>query len=209
MAISKAQVESVMSSLPQRAFHSEAEFQFAFAWELKLKDPSLKIFLEHTMRSGTNSYHVDLIVEETNGDKTGFEFKYKTKKTGNPSAFGLARELLDQGAQNNACYDYLKDVFRLEDLKNQGLISAGYSIMLTNDDSYCNSVGKSSTAAYTSFRICQGNTSSGTLSWRSTKSGKRSAHIVLKGSYTHSWNDYRPWGPLGNAPFKCLITEVK
>lgn len=197
-----------MMRLPQNAFHSEAEFQFAFAWELKSIDKSLGIFLEHTMLSGANPYHVDLIVVEANGDKTGFEFKYKTKKTGNPSAFGLAHELLNQGAQNNACYDYLKDVFRLEDLKKHGLISAGYSIMLTNDESYWNSIGKSSTADYKDFRICQGNTSSGTLSWGSTKSGKRSAAIKLIGSYAHSWNDYRPWGSLGNSPFKCLITAV-
>lgn len=170
----------------RHAFYSEADFQFALAWELQKQLPNAKIHLER--RDESHNYYVDIWVEE-DGKIYLIELKYKTKK----ATIGSIK-LREQSAVDFGCYDYLWDIKRLEDLsKSEPQYAKGYAIILTNVPAYYNSTGRSS--AYDDFRINQGAIKSGSLSWGKTNKGTifnsgNRGNFALTGRYTMYWHKY-------------------
>ncbi len=79
-------IESLQGKRP--IFHSEADFQFSLAWEIKLlyKDKAYEVYLEKPLRNAnkepekdknSNNSYLDIFVQE-NGNKIGIELKYLT-----------------------------------------------------------------------------------------------------------------------------------
>lgn len=188
----------------RNAFWSEADFQFALAWELKTLIPTAEIHLER--RDAVHKYYVDIWVEE-NGSVFPIELKYKTKAA---SVGGVV--LLNQSAVDFGCFDYLWDIHRLEDLvasySDDGHVR-GFAVMLTNDSAYYGNSGRLS--AYDDFKIYDGATrGGGVLSWKNTAKGKPFVHgsrepFELKGVYKMQWHLYNK----GKDGFRYLVNEVK
>lgn len=197
-------IHQVLSNLASkyRAFWSEADFQFAFAWELQKLRPSASIHLERRVSLQTN-YYVDIWVEE-DGKIYPIELKYKTKAA---TIGGIS--LLNQSATDFGCYDYLWDIYRLEQLSSQiQNYDVGFAIMLTNDAAYFRDTQRKS--AYDDFKIFDVVTKQGQLSWQSTVKGTpfiygHRAPFALNGVYTMKWHPYNQ----GLDGFKYLINEVK
>ena len=189
-------INKAMSALAAKrsVFYSEADFQFALAWELQILLPNADIYLERRV----NNCYIDIWVEH-NGKNFPIELKYKTK-----SAIIGGIELKNHAAMDYGCYDYLKDICRLENLPN---IEKGFAVMLTNDSAYYTDTKRLS--AYDNFKIYDGVTRGGRLSWGLTSkgvpfvSGSR-APFLLKGSYTMQWQPYNG----GKYDFQYLINEV-
>ena len=59
-------------------FHSEADFQHAFAWEIHRSAPEFDIRLEVPVRAATGAIHLDLLARSPLG-KMAIELKYKTR----------------------------------------------------------------------------------------------------------------------------------
>ena len=189
-------IHQAMSALAAKrsAFYSEADFQFALAWELQTLLPNANIHLERRV----NNCYIDIWVEY-DGKIFPIELKYKTK-----SAVISGIELKNHAAMDFGCYDYLKDIYRLENLSN---IKKGFAVMLTNDPAYYTDTKRSS--AYDNFKIYDGATRSGTLSWGVTTKGTVFAFgsrdsFTLKGSYTMQWLLYNG----GKDDFRYLVNEI-
>lgn len=150
--MTKQFIETVLLALAKerKAFWSEADFQFAFAWKLK------EIFEGSNPQSTINvrlERRADALEKRDDGKKSGdayidiwveidkmvypIELKYKTIQctiTDGSEEYKLKQH----GACDIGCYLYLKDVERIEHIsKSLGdNFGKGFAIMLTNDYLY-------------------------------------------------------------------------
>jgi len=191
-------------------FHSEADFQHAFAWLLHRKHPHLAIRLEVPVRVGQSVLHVDLLASA--GDKTiAIELKYKTRAL-TFAAPGEAFQLTNQAAQDLARYDFIKDIQRIEQLAAARRGTSGYAIMLTNDSSYWTQA-RASDSVDAAFRLHPERTLSGALAWHSRASAGtirgREIALAINGSYAVAWRDYSHIDSPRYGVFKYLAVEVK
>lgn len=188
-------------------FHSEADFQHELAWHIRKFYPNSSIRLEKPFYLNERIY-VDIYVY--NNSRIAIELKYKTqKKKGNFVSKGEEFKLATHAAINLCRYDYLKDIGRLEKLKQNGEIDVGYSIFLTNVSSYWNKHSKRSTLSE-DFYISQDENITGELSWvdnvkESSVGKKRLDPIRIKNSYLIDWKIY---SEVENNEFKILISKI-
>src|ERR1039457_2771027 len=104
----------VMATLAKqrKAFHSEADFQHAFAWELHLRYPKASIRLERPLRTEGKTLHLDFLLQLP--DKSfAIELKYKTGNL-QLELDGEDFHLLSHSAHDIGRYDFIKDICRLE-----------------------------------------------------------------------------------------------
>lgn len=195
-------IHQVMAVLGTKrsAFWSEADFQFAFAWELQKQQPQARVYLER--RDAVHKYHVDIWVEK-NGKMFPVELKYKNKA----ATIGDVT-LLNQSATDFGCYDYLKDIHRIEDLAiSEPNFGKGFAVLLTNDPAYYNNTGRLS--AYDEFKVYAGAIRTGSLQWGHTAKGLPFSYgnrppFVLRGVYNMSWYPYNNTAH----DFQYLLNEV-
>ena len=174
-------MKDVISNLANRrpVFHSEADLQFEFAWELA-QTSGIPIRLEVPT---TNIGEIDLIIRKP---AAAIEFKYKTAK----AQMNIGDEdfnLSQQGAQPLGRYDVLKDLWRIE---KTGL--GGYVFFLTNDSSYWKPPRNGNGL---SFSLEQGRQIHGEMSWKDTGNQKsigaaRVVPINISGHYRCQWNNF-------------------
>lgn len=171
-------------------FHSEADFQHAFAWAIHTKNPVAIVRLE-TQPSVDHRQYLDLLIKDEK--KTyPIELKYKTRKL-NTEYNDEEFHLVNQGAQDHGRYDFIKDVVRLEYFASLYDEAVGYAIFLTNDPMYWESSNRTDTVD-TAFRIHEGRTLRGQLEWskdaaKGTTKGREDS-LILTGTYQLEWNDY-------------------
>ena len=182
------------------AFCSEADFQFALAWELQKLMPQAKISLEYPIQIESKDCHIDIWVEES-GFIYPIELKYKTK-----GGIIGGVTLKNHSAVDFGCYDYLYDIYRIEQIKaTTPNFDKGFAVMLTNEPSYYNHTNRSS--AYNDFKIFQNSVHNGAHAGGLTNkgtifnSGNRD-NFSLAGSYTMRWNVYN------NYDFRFVISEI-
>ena len=115
-------------------FHSEADFQFSLAWMIKEQYPNCDIRLEFVPEFNPN-LHLDILVI-LDGKWIPIELKYTTKKcikTINDEVYMLK----EQGAKDQGCYNYLKDIMRIEEFRDKSnKFIEGYTIKITSEISY-------------------------------------------------------------------------
>lgn len=200
-------IHTVMGQLARRRpiFHSEADFQFALAWQIKETLPAWEIRLEYP----TERMHLD-IWSPTEG--VAIELKYKTCSRGDPIEHGGERfNLKNQDAQDHGRYDYVKDVQRLErvvdDLEGA---RTGFAVLLTNDSRYWNR-GRGGTID-DAFRLHEGRCLAGQMAWAEWASKGsikgREEPLKLRSSYDLHWNDYSTPGAGVDGQFRYLAVEV-
>lgn len=134
----------VMTALPgdnRTIFTSEADFQFALAWEIKQLYPEYDIRLEEILDVGDGKHHfihVDIIIHDKDNKIIPIELKYCTKSAPVEDLDGFI--LKNQGAEDIRRYDFIKDIQRVESIrnkhKNDGRFVCGYCIFLTNSERY-------------------------------------------------------------------------
>jgi len=124
--------QTVLSALaPNRpVFHSEADFQHAFAWQVHLDDPEAVIRLE-TRPDPEVRETVDFWCH-TRSQRIAVEFKYLVRRF-EATVDGEQFRLRDQGVQPLSRYDILKDISRLERFCAAGWAEVGFAVVLSND----------------------------------------------------------------------------
>lgn len=190
-------------------FHSEADFQHAFAWLLHRRHPQLSVRLEIPVRVGQSVMHIDLLASSGN-ENVAVELKYKTRAL----TFTAPEEefrLTNQAAQDLGRYDFIKDIHRLERLTLARPGTSGYAILLTNDSSYWTQA-RGSDSVDAAFRLHPARTLSGSLGWGLRASAGtvqgREAALALSGSYSIAWQDYSRVDSPRYGTFKYLAVEV-
>lgn len=190
-------------------FHSEADFQFALAWEIQLAYPNAVVHLEYCPKAMPNM-HIDIVVFY--GEKLyPIELKYKTANL-NVDSGSEAFHLKNHGAQDIGKYDCMLDIQRIESIR--GIIpnfEKGYAVWLTNDSSYWKAPSKAG-AFYREFSIHEGSVKSGVMSWdeetgEGTTKG-RTESIVLRGTYSINWKPYTTIKTDRNGAFYYALVEV-
>ena len=114
-------IHDIMAKLSNQRpiFHSEGDFQHAFAWLVHTTMPDYQVRLEYRPNPDERRY-LDMWI---NNIRLAIELKYRTRNVVLQHA-GERYTLLRQGAHDLGRYDFLKDVQRLENLQLQGI--AGY-----------------------------------------------------------------------------------
>lgn len=186
-------VDHVLSALAsrRRIFHSEADFQFAFAWTTKEIDPLLEVRMETHPEPNVR---LDVLLERPDLERrAAIELKYMTRLWSG-TVDGETFSVKNHGAHDVRCYDVVKDVERVERFIDNRAGWEGYVIALSNDSSYWRPANHSRPTNADAFRICEGVTLEGTRGW-GPKTGAgtsrgREAAITLRQSYPIRWHDY-------------------
>jgi hypothetical protein len=145
-------------------FHSEADFQHAFAWRLHEQHPDFAVRLEYRPPIAGARLYVD-VWATTGSAVLALELKYKTRRL-QVTVNGEPFDLMDQSAQDHGRYDTIKDLCRLERIagaRTAGTFT-GYGVLLTNDSAYW-TAPRSNEAVDSHFRVHEGRTICGDLTW--------------------------------------------
>lgn len=188
-------LEAALTDLASRrpVFHSEADFQHALAWKLHQREPLAQVRLEYRPFTAERVY-LDVMVRAVRepAETVALELKYRTRKL-SATVAGERFELRDQAAQDISRYDAIYDIVRLERVVQQGEVDRAYAIWLTNDSAYWKPPTKSD-AVDAEFRVHEGRTVSGVLSWSPAASvgttRGRSEPLRLRGAYPVAWKTY-------------------
>lgn len=201
-------VEQTMKRLAARRliFHSEADFQHAFAWQLQLDHPGARIRLETRPRPGVR---LDVLAA-IDDRRVAYELKYLLRNI-SANVDGEVFDLPNQGAQDVRRYDFVKDIARLEVLVRNGLADEGYAIALTNDPNYWQA-GDHDRFADAAFRLSEGGALAGSLAWAphtggGTMRGREDA-IALTGTYELGWRDFSEVEGGRYSQFRYLVVQV-
>ena len=174
--------------IKRKLFSSEADFQFALAWTIKELFPHVEVRLEWIPVDYDPNMYIDIVVFE--GDAMiPIELKYKTKKT-DKIVDGERFVLKNQSAQDLGMYDFLKDVQRVEFIRQHfPNFQEGYAIILTNDSYYTAKPTKK--VSFSQFSIADGDIKTGALRWaEGSKSSIIRGGIDLQDEYPIKWNVY-------------------
>lgn len=203
------EIAAVMNKLARgrQVFHSEADFQHAFAWCIHTTNPAGQVRLEYKPIPNKPVY-LDLWLPRIG---IAVELKYCTRMLEvdhKHESFALR----DQGAQDIRRYDFLKDIQRLEQVcRESAKFRAGFAVLLTNDHLYWRQPSRPHTVD-AAFRLHDGRRVTGEMAWSeraasgTTKS--REKPIRLYGSYEFQWRDYADIGGARHGKFRYLAVPV-
>lgn len=193
-ALTLEQVHEVMSELSRRrpVFHSEADFQHAFAQLLGKMHQKLAVRLEIPYRSiGSTELNSRTVVDlfchgPERATVTAIEFKYKTSWWSG-AVKGEDVRLLNQSASDLGRKNFVKDIARLESWSDaEG--GTAFAILLTNDEGYWSAPKVQRTTNDAAFRIHEGAKVAGELLWANNVHSRNNR--TLRGSYPMRWVDY-------------------
>ncbi len=205
-------IHSLLAGLAEKRpiFHSEADFQFALAWEIR-EQTGRDVRLEYPP-CPNERMRVDIWVPDIG---TAIELKYPLRER----RFEWQGELFvhSDGARDIDCYDFLKDLMRLERITAEvRRACTGIAVLLTNDWQHWKPPKPSDTTIGAEFRVHEGHEPPEKMCWSPKaspgSSATRESPIVLSGSYRCHWRNY---GPLLKADrprggqFRYLAIEVR
>lgn len=201
---------SVLASLARTrpVFHSEADFQFAFAWEARVARPDLEVRLETHPEPNVR---LDLeLADPVAGVGVAVELKYMTRLwTGEYR--GEVFALKNHGASDLRGYDVVKDVARVERFVDARPGWSGLVIVLTNEPLYWRPKTHGRVTNADAFRIHEGAVLAGDRRWGPLTGGTakgREAAISLRGRYAARWSDYARLDSSPGGTFRLLVIPV-
>jgi len=195
-------------SVSRPVFHSEADFQHAFAWTAHELDPSLQVRLETRPEPHVR---LDLLLFRPDLQQfSAIELKYLTTAWSGDVG-GETFALKSQGAQDIRAYDVVKDIHRVERFVKGGAGLNGAVVVLTNEPSYWQRPSHTIETNATAFRLYEATVLSGRRSWGpqtgvGTMKGREVA-LDLVDEYACTWSDYSTVGGV-RGRFRHLTFEV-
>lgn len=204
-------IPEVMEALARqrKAFHSEADFQHAFAWELHLRQPEASIRLEKPLRTDTKNLHLDFLIEH-HDKSVAVELKYKTRSL-KLNLDGEDFHLSSHSAQDLGRYDFIKDICRLEEITSAISDCEGWAILLTNDTAYWKTPQNTGTVD-AAFRLTEGRILTGNLAWTDQASAgtkkNRERDLSVTGQHKLTWDDYSTVTSPRYSAFRYLAVKV-
>jgi hypothetical protein len=181
-------LDEIMSVLAEERpiFHSEADFQLSFGWQIQRHHPDADVRAETRPR---RNIHLDLLVR-LNGERTAIELKYLPQRfTGTVN--GELFEIPSQAAQLIHRYNVLKDVSRVERLVLDGVADRGLVVLLASEPAYWTASARGG-GMDAAFHLHDGRAITGELVW-SSQTGTaigREEPIRLHAQYACVWRDF-------------------
>ncbi len=199
-------VHRLMKSLSDRRpiFHSEADFQHEFAWEIRSAMPQSKVRLEYPIDpEAKKAVHLDIWLPI---EQVAIELKYYTREFA-AEWYDEVFLLRNHGAHPPKRFDFVNDIQRLE----QCNCKKGFAILLTNEPLYWLAPPRSGTID-AAFRVHESKELTGSMSWQGTPAagtkGNRESNITLSGLYTMQWRDYWAFPGKRFGQFRYLAVPV-
>lgn len=185
-------------------FHSEADFQFAFAQTVAALDARIGLRLEVPQRVEPRSTYVDLVCRD--GREVSFvEFKYVTRSwSGTDGHTDEPFNLRSHEALDLARLAFIHDVTRLEGWTARQVCSSGFAVLLTNDDRLWNHPARGRVTRDQDFRLQEGRTLTGQLRWGTPEAPFEANNRDLRGSYVASWQEYSERDARSGGSFRWL-----
>ena len=188
-------------------FHSEADFQFALAWEIQKAKPNGQVRLEYPFGNGPERKYLDIWLQDM---KIAIELKYRTQQLNrviNDESFVLKpHEALDTGR-----YGFIRDVKRIERVRQRKPSATGFAVLLTNDPLFWDNSPKNKTQA-ADFLIYDGRVIKDEMKWPKVKKWMKEngvdKPIKLDGCYELNWQDYSNCGAGKYRQFRYLAVKV-
>lgn len=213
MSDAVATVDEVLRALATRrpVFHSEADFQHAFAWTWQQMKPDARIRLEARPFPGER-VALDVLVT-ADEQRVAIELKHLVRKL-DVEVDGERFVLAEQGAHDLGRYDVVKDLVRLERLVGAGVVDVGVAVVLSNDARYWTPAAAATDSTVgAAFRLAEGGTLQGELAWTThagpgTTRGREAPHRLV-GSYEPRWRDYAIVAPGPAGTFRALVVPVE
>ena len=196
-------------------FQNEMDFQFSFAWQIKMKFPNWNIRFEKNLTdSEDEKRRIDLWIE---GENTyAIELKYPTQELFHEVNNEIFK-IRNQSAVDYSRYAFLKDIQRMEEVVGNNTDVKGYAILITNDMSIELPPTKDDVADF-QFRIHEGKViNNEELDWIRKEGGQSFGDmenpIKLRGTYKFNWKDYSELKnknnlPVTNGKFRYLFVEI-
>ncbi|MET8836470.1 hypothetical protein ABZV78_21450 [Micromonospora sp. NPDC004540] len=178
---------AVMNELStvRSVFHSEADFQHAFAWALRTLAPAVGVRLE--VPQGGREY-LDLLCLGADGHRTAIEFKYFTRRwDGNDPNTDEPFHLRAHEATDLARQGFVFDIARLERFCLPNGKMNGLALMLSNDQRLWSPAATTRRTRDQEFRVHEGRTLTGVLRWGTEGSWFAANERQLSGSYPLAW----------------------
>lgn len=205
-------IHKVISHLSQwrPIFYSEADFQFSLAWLIKTMYQNCDIRLEFIPEFNPN-LHLDILVI-LDGKWIPIELKYTTKAY-NVRIGDEVYSLKEQGAKDLGCYNYLKDIMRIEEFRDKAnKFIEGYTIKITSEMTYIKPPMKAN-CSYKAFSIENGAVKTGVLEWSpNTNMGTKKGHetpIILTDTYPIQWREYSKIDDRNGGTFMYVVNTIK
>ncbi|MEO6470314.1 MAG: hypothetical protein ABIR57_00695 [Aeromicrobium sp.] len=169
-------------------FHSEADFEFAFAQTVWSLDPSIRLRLEVPARNlkTRRSEYIDMVCIADS--VTRIEFKYAMGQWDGTDGITDERFVLrNHAAMDLARHGFIHDVSRLERLTTDPNDN-GLAIMLTN----CPALWEPATTASrdAAFRIHEGQRITGELTWGTPERPYPKNDRSIRRQYTAHWRKF-------------------
>ena len=190
-------------------FHSEADFQHAFAWHIHTSMPSGKVRLEYKPFPDKAVY-LDLWFPDIG---VAVELKYCTRNL-EIEHDGESFALRYQKAHDTRRYDFLKDIQRLERMcRERREIRTGFAVLLTNDHLYWRRSVRKIPVNDADFHLYAGRLVAGEMGWSKdasdgSKNGRENP-ICLAGSYELQWRDYpADMSSVRHGQFRYLAVQI-
>jgi hypothetical protein len=185
-------------SKERQIFHSEADFQHAFAMYLsKVFQNQYDVRLERCIKTNNDNFYVDifLIARVEEQPNIAIELKYKTNEVTFEDVHGEVFSLKGHSANDLGRYHFREDLFWLEQLKKDKKIELGFAIFLTNDDRYWKIPSKEAETLDMHYRIHEGTEISQTATWNLKLDDpahwtKKHKELILNKSYSCQWKNY-------------------
>ena len=120
--------------------------------------------------------------------------------------------LKEQGAKDQGCYNYLKDIMRIEEFRDKSNnFIEGYTIKITSEISYLKPPTKVN-CTYAEFSIEDGSIKTGCMNW-AANTGKGTMRgmetpIVLTGIYPINWKEYSKVDDTNSGTFIYLVNRI-
>lgn len=192
---------------PRQIFHNELDFQLQLANHLSCSGHFTNVFMEYYVPKGyvsnypwNSQIYIDIVVErKVEGENSEFfliELKYKTEAINRVNYTCFNEELTEitllknQGAQNHACYDFWRDVKRIEYVQARfSSVVGGVAIFLTNSEFYRDGkIPQKQKEDYAEFSLNPGFNSTAEKCWKNDKNkGERAPKITLQTNYNRQW----------------------
>lgn len=191
-------------------FHSEADFQFALAWEIQKAMPDCQIRLEYPFSDGKERKYLDIWLQGQD-TKIAIELKYRTQQL-DRVINGESFVLKPHSALDTGRYGFIRDVRRLEQIRERKLSDIGFAVLLTNDPLFWDSP-KNKTQDE-DFLIYDGREEiKGEMKWSEVKEWMKTdgvdKPIKLGGCYKLNWEDYSDvCGKEKYSQFRYLVVKV-
>ena len=204
-------ISDLMNTLAtqRKAYHSEADFQHAFAWEVHRLFPKSSVRLERPLNVNGKTLHLDFLIQLPER-AMAVELKYKTRKLV-IELEGEAFSLASHSAQDTGRYDFIKDIIRLENIASSLASCEAYAVLLTNDSAYWKP--RAAGTVDEAFSLTEGRTLGKSMAWTGKASDgtkkNREKKLQLIGEYNLNWQDFSVANTESYGQFRYLAVHVQ